>query len=767
MTEVQKRRVEANLRTLDYLEGTGVIAGHRRRLVDEVFLFLGAGGTGSKMLCAIRDRLRQKVSPEELEEKTAFLAVDTARKELDELERERGFDSTEVLPLPFEGFLDPAGLSPQVKAWLPPELYDEMGGMGTPDQDETDFCAAYRSSRQLVRAGLGRPDIIASLAGHLTAALKRLLAGKPADVRINVFLLTGLAGNTGSGIAVDLAFLTRQIIFNLSEDRYRHTTVSAFLMLPSACGRAPDPARRKLWNHRACAALKEIDYFMGLQSRGEVFRRQYGAFEVKIRENIFDFCTLAEGADDSGAPFSDPAETARNVVADSIVDLLSAAEYRGRQLPLSVVFLPHTDIRVRFVEAANRRDVNCCYNIISYASCGVPVDLMAAYMASKVLDKVWERLERCGEADAEAAEQFLLDAHLSPKEVRAAQRLSILRERFTTHADAMFWSKGPCYMLSLMNEIHRVLYADGKFAGYAAARARSIFNVNDYWARTERLYKELDQKVALPMSTGLYEVYSFVVRELQRLLKKNAGLLTDTAVRDYLDELVSAAEIERKAGRFLNLLYSRKDEWTQLDPTQRGEEAVFDATGLVRDFIRAEFDQLAGATMEDILVKLCTGSKDTEVPTQPPDRDPDGHKPLEAVAEALVSQLSMKARPLVRTREGFSLDDCFCSSYLTVPDSCKWLGRHIERYAASCGGVKQGGVYPSSAWEKITLLRIYRGVPAWALSWVEQVEEEYESELRRAGFPMEHSGSGSDWSSLAAQLNQFSRFRSPDQADDA
>ena len=68
MTEAQKRRVEANLRTLDYLQGTGVIAGHRRRLVDEVFLFLGAGGTGSKMLCAIRDRLRQKVSPEELEE---------------------------------------------------------------------------------------------------------------------------------------------------------------------------------------------------------------------------------------------------------------------------------------------------------------------------------------------------------------------------------------------------------------------------------------------------------------------------------------------------------------------------------------------------------------------------------------------------------------------------------------------------------------------------------------------------------------------------
>ena len=771
MTEAQKRRVEANLRTLDYLEGTGVIADHRRRLVDEVFLFLGAGGTGSKMLCAIRDRLRQKVSPEELEEKTAFLAVDVDNKELDELERERGFDSTEVLPIPFEGFLDPAGLSPQVKAWLPPELYDEMGGMGTPDQDETNFCAAYRSSRQLVRAGLGRPDIIASLAGHLTAALKRLLAGKPADVRINVFLLTGLAGNTGSGIAVDLAFLTRQIIFNLSEERYRHTTVSAFLMLPSACGEEPDPVRRKNGNRNAYAALKEIDYFMGLQSRGEVFYQRYGAFDVEIKENIFDFCALVEGIDDGDGVIGDPADTARKVLASFIVDLLSAAEHRERQLPLTVVFSPHT---AAVMEAVSRqshqvfpRDANCCYNVIGCSSCVVPIDLMTVYVANKVFNKVWEKFERCSVADSEAAEQFLVYAGLSPREVKEARNLSTLQDRFVAHADEVFRNKGPYYMVYLMSEIHKVLYTTGKFESYAASKAHGIFGTNEEWSRAERRYRELDQEVVQPMGSGFYDVYVFVIEELQGLLKKNAGLLTDDVVRNYLDELVSEAEVVRKARRFVDLLCSRKDEWTQLDPPQGRSRAAFDAASTIRNFIRTEFSQLTNATIEDLLMKFCSGDKDAVVPTLPPEQDPNGHKPLEIAAEALVKQLSMDASPLLRIRKDFPLSDCFCSRYLTVPDGCRWLDQHIEKYAASHGVVDPGSVYHSSVRERLTFCRIYRGVPAWALSWVEQMEKDYESDPHRAGLHMERGANGRDWSRFPNLMNQLTRFRSPDRADDA
>ena len=37
MNDTHKQRVKANLNTLDYLEGTGVISIHKRKLVDELF----------------------------------------------------------------------------------------------------------------------------------------------------------------------------------------------------------------------------------------------------------------------------------------------------------------------------------------------------------------------------------------------------------------------------------------------------------------------------------------------------------------------------------------------------------------------------------------------------------------------------------------------------------------------------------------------------------------------------------------------------------
>lgn len=98
-------------------------------------------------------------------------------------------------------------------------------------------------------------------------------------------------------------------------------------------------------------------------------------------------------------------------------------------------------------------------------------------------------------------------------------------------------------------------------------------------------------------------------------------------MRDYLDELVSAAEIERKARRFVDLLCSRKDEWTQLDPPQGRSRAAFEAASTIRNFIRTEFSQLTNATIEDLLMKFYSGDKDAVVPTLPPSRTPTATSP--------------------------------------------------------------------------------------------------------------------------------------------
>lgn len=48
MNDTHKQRVKANLSTLDYLEGTGVISIHKRKLVNELFVFISSGGNGHK-----------------------------------------------------------------------------------------------------------------------------------------------------------------------------------------------------------------------------------------------------------------------------------------------------------------------------------------------------------------------------------------------------------------------------------------------------------------------------------------------------------------------------------------------------------------------------------------------------------------------------------------------------------------------------------------------------------------------------------------------
>lgn len=795
MNEAQKRKVEANLKTLDYLEGTGVISTHKRKLVNEKFLFISSGGNGHKTLCTLRDQLRWKVDPLELADKTAFLAVDAAYKEMDELEEERGFDSTEVLRLPYEGAhesINPKKISPQMKEWVDPKLYDETGGMASTAASLSGFDNTGAGAwRQPGRVRLCQPNSIEALTTTLTTAIHRLVDDDDKSAtRLNVFFLGGLAGGTGSGTMVDLPFLTRQIIRNFSEDLYAKTGVSAYLMLPSACGKEPDSVHKKKGNRNAYAALKEIDYFMGLQGRGEVFHRQYGTFDVEIKENIFDFCTLVEGIADGGVFFGDPAETARKVVANSILNLISAIEEKKSDKPFLVdSFLsnrtPLSDEAVRKQSHLDfPRDANYCYNVIGYSSYVVPIDLMTVYVANKVFDKVWEKFKKCDDADSEAAEQFLGDANLSPRDVKVAPNLRTLRDRFVAHADEVFRRKGPYYMINLMDEIHSVLYKPGKFASYAAAKARSIGSIvgtnKEKWAQAERRYKELDEKVVCPMNTGLYEVYTFVIEELQRLLKKNAGLLTDSVeheklfhrsffwspidltsgaratevVMRYLDDLIPAEEVTRKAKKFVELLCSKKDEWTQLDPPQGKSQAAFDAAKIIRDFIQEEFSQMVNSTMENFLVKLYAGDQNAMVPELSPEEDPNGHKPLETAAQALVNQLSMNASPLLQTRKGFFLSNCVCNKYLTVPDGCKWLDKHIEKYATSRGVVDPGNVYRSSAREEIVLYRLYICVPAWALSWVEQAEKDYESNPHEVGLHMEHGENGRDWSRFPNLFNQ-------------
>ena len=149
-------------------------------------------------------------------------------------------------------------------------------------------------------------------------------------------IVIGIAGGTGSGTVVDLVYLTRYFLQRLLPNAYSRVNFYGYLLLPSACGEMVTDTTTG--NQNAYAALKEIDYYMTINARGEHFVMDYGtplARGVEIESNIFDFCTLVEGVGANGAVMLDNSESARGLIADSILNAACADQAKnvnGRDL---------------------------------------------------------------------------------------------------------------------------------------------------------------------------------------------------------------------------------------------------------------------------------------------------------------------------------------------------------------------------------------------------------------------------------------------------
>ena len=92
LTLEQQNKVDANLKMLDYLEGTGILSDNKKTLVNEFFVFIGSGGTGCKALAHLKKEMKKQVHSDEVRKKTMFIAVDTAHNELDQYVRDGKFE---------------------------------------------------------------------------------------------------------------------------------------------------------------------------------------------------------------------------------------------------------------------------------------------------------------------------------------------------------------------------------------------------------------------------------------------------------------------------------------------------------------------------------------------------------------------------------------------------------------------------------------------------------------------------------------------------
>ena len=83
LTEARLKTLEDNLKTLQYLEGSGMTARKKLHIRNDMaYLVIGLGGQGIEKMKAVRRQLERDCTSDDIQKYVRFLAVDTDQSNL-------------------------------------------------------------------------------------------------------------------------------------------------------------------------------------------------------------------------------------------------------------------------------------------------------------------------------------------------------------------------------------------------------------------------------------------------------------------------------------------------------------------------------------------------------------------------------------------------------------------------------------------------------------------------------------------------------------
>lgn len=257
-------------------------------------LVIGLGGSGSKAVLNLKGMLLDEISPEDNIE---FLMVDSdipyMEQTINDSKEGLGFNATEVISVYRPGLeymlsddSNRANVVDNLAKWMSPSLEpDIIGTVGAGSSRQVGrlmFSNAYEDVRILLFEKMNQ------------------MYRKSASRRLDVILVSGIGGGTGSGMLSDIAYNIRAYARSQKMNNFR---MGAILITPDvlfADNTITGPAR-KLLNANAVATLAEVSYYMGISHRGESYTFESGNHRLAMKEDIFESCMLVSGRkDDAG-----------------------------------------------------------------------------------------------------------------------------------------------------------------------------------------------------------------------------------------------------------------------------------------------------------------------------------------------------------------------------------------------------------------------------------------------------------------------------------
>lgn len=475
LSEHERRaKIYANMEQLDYSSGNGLLSKAEKELLpNEMYLFIGVGGTGQKALRSIKETINKTIDPVCRHQQVRYLVVDCAENELHKLVQDGAFEQSEVMLIPSTGTHDsinPQHIAPDKKDWVDPNLYSATGG-GIPGMHpgfESDGAGAWRQPGRVRLACHGGVDIISRIRQTINST------PHPDGTKLKVFFLCSVAGGTGSGTIVDLVYMTRHVLETNFAGLYNNTHIFGYIFSPSAREGGINERRHPGANHYA--AMKEIAYLMRLGDRGEKIKMNYGITNVTFNRNIFDTCMIVDCDTPAFGGFNNPAKTARNVVVQSILGSMTARDVvGGEQVSLVDSIYSNRSIEVNTAIASLPLDrypryAGYSFNAAGFASVKVPVELLTSVVVHNIFKKLWDAWNEDPGKDAHI--RFLKDCGIESERLIAnIQSTNELLDKVEQKSREFIRRHGIMAMINVAREAARLL--ENEYIPYASDKARN------------------------------------------------------------------------------------------------------------------------------------------------------------------------------------------------------------------------------------------------------------------------------------------------------
>ena len=766
----RKARVEANLKRLDYAEGNGLLSKAKKELLPkELYLFISSGGTGQKALRSIKETINKTIDPN-YHAQVRYLVVDCAENELNQLVKDGVFEQSEVMTVPYEGAHETINqsITSDRKAWVDPKLYSATGGdaPGIHPGFENNGAGAWRQPGRVRLTSPGGIEVINKIQQVINGTQH------PAGTKLKVFFLCSVAGGTGSGTIVDLVYMTRYVLETSFAGLYNNTCIFGYIFSPSACEGGINERRHPGANHYA--AMKEIAYLMRLGDRGEKIKMNYGITNVTFNRNIFDTCMIVDGNTPAFGGFRKPAETARNVVVQSILGSMTARDVvGGEQVSLVDSIYSNSPKDVNTAIASLPLDkypryAGYSFNAAGFASVKVPVELLTSVVVHNIFKKLWDAWNE--DPGKNAHIRFLKDCGIeSEKLIANIQSTNELLDKVEQKSREFIRKHGIMAMINVARDAARLL--ENEYIPYASDRARNAWFTRESWANTTHLLNAVKDHL-IGLNNTVWETSRIVLETFKGLLERENGILTD--VRTFENNfnktlyfcpinLTQSLATQRQANalmEFITGIYRGQEDtitnafideilFTKdlaklagVTSTDAGISAQFDPAGMIRSFIERRFETIINENIEIFLVKFFSGNPQAET-TQPDPNEPArqiASDDLKRAAREIYNTLTTKGAAMANTLGGIE-NRVSGRRFITVPKTCTHLFEEIEKCAnADSAKVK---VYKSESDDELLMITMLQGLPALSFQTTAQNEPVYEAHWN--GFPgihIEQCGSG-------------------------